>query len=69
MTYKEAKIQIAKKHGFNNLVTGHKSSYFDEAAELYADSIRDEVLNNVGVITGKDAENFIKKHGQGFKSR
>jgi hypothetical protein len=43
--------------------------YFDEAAELYADSIRDNALNEAGILTGKDAERFIKQHGEGFKSR
>jgi hypothetical protein len=69
MSYEEAKKQVAEKHGFKNLVTGHMVKYFDEAAELYADSIRDEALNEAGILTGKDAERFIKQHGEGFKSR
>ena len=39
MTYEEAKAIVAKKHHLGNtLVTGHKASYFQEAAELYAQS-------------------------------
>lgn len=39
MTFSEACNTIAKKHGLGTtLVTGHKASYFIEAAELYANS-------------------------------
>ena len=39
MTFEEAKSAVAKKHRLGNtLVTGHKASYFQEAAELYAQS-------------------------------
>lgn len=37
MTYEDAKKEIAIKHKLGmTLVTGHKASYFEEAALLYA---------------------------------
>lgn len=36
--YKEAKSHVAKKHGVGtNLVTGHRASYFEEAAKWSRD--------------------------------
>ena len=41
MTYEQAKTEIAKKHRLGTtLVTGHKASYFEEAALLYADQFK-----------------------------
>ena len=39
MTWKEAISEVAKRHRLGStLVTGHKAGYFEEAAELYAQS-------------------------------
>lgn len=43
MTYQQAKVMVAKRYRLGKtLVTGHLSSYWDEAAELYARSKWDE---------------------------
>jgi hypothetical protein len=44
MTLKECQKIVAKKHNLgNSLVSGHKSSYFDEAAEMYANQFKKEI--------------------------
>lgn len=43
MTYEDAKKFVATKHGLGStLVTGHRESYFKEAAMLYASQQRTE---------------------------
>ena len=43
-TFKQCKAEVAKKYGLGEtLVTGHMVKYFDEAAELYAESARREI--------------------------
>ena len=43
MTWKEAISEVAKRHRLGStLVTGHKAGYFEEAAELYAQSMISE---------------------------
>jgi hypothetical protein len=52
MTYNEAKTAVAKKHGLGTtLVTGHKAGYFEEAMELYVESLKDEIREAVGYIS------------------
>ena len=42
-TLKQIQSEIAKKHKLgNSLVTGHKATYFDEAALAYAEQIIDK---------------------------
>lgn len=42
-TYQECCAEIAQKHKLgNNLTTGHKAKYFQEAAKLYAEGVVDE---------------------------
>lgn len=44
MTYNEAKSEVAKKHGLGTtLVAGHRAGYFEEAMELYVESLKQEV--------------------------
>lgn len=50
ITLEQCQEIVAKKHfGLNAkmLVTGHKSSYFNEAAELYKSSYRDSLIKKV----------------------
>lgn len=35
ISYEECKKKVAEKNGWKKLVTGHRMTYFDEAAELY----------------------------------
>ena len=38
-SYEDCKREVAQKHKLGNtLVTGHRATYFEEAAELYAES-------------------------------
>lgn len=36
ITYEECKKKVAEKNGWKKLVTGHRMTFFDEAAEMYA---------------------------------
>ena len=45
ITFKECCSIVAQKHKLgNNLVTGHKYSYYEEAAIMYAELIRAKTL-------------------------
>jgi hypothetical protein len=52
-----------------DLPGGWRRGGLSKLLDEYADSIRDDALNEAGILTGKDAERFIKQHGEGFKSR
>lgn len=43
-SYEDCKKEVAKKYGFGKLVIGHLVKYFDEAAELYADQFKNNLL-------------------------
>lgn len=64
MTYEQCCIEIAIKHRVgNNLVTGHKASYFTEAAELYARKQREAafyIANNTLEEQNIIAQNKLK---------
>ena len=46
-TLQDCKDEVARKYGLGKtLVTGHRVSYFDEAAELYAQAYHEEKTRN-----------------------
>lgn len=68
MTYEEAKNIVAVRHKLGTtLVTGHKASYFEEAAKLYAEQ---QIYNAIGyvaqrmgiTIDGKLIDEYLTEH-------
>lgn len=63
-TFEDCKTEVARKHKLGNtLVTGHKATYFQEAAELFAES---QVQDYRGLFQSakkgvSEARNLIKK--------
>jgi len=54
MTYQDAKREVAIKHKLGTaLVTGHKSSYFDEAVAIYSEQFK--VKNHISNTLSLDS--------------